>query len=311
MSKRILITGATGFIGRCLMEGLFTQEVELIVMGRSVPRFLKSKRSKRVIFLPCDFADADSIHRHHDELQHIDAVVHVGGFVLRSSNPDDDDLMQSIRVNIEGTAHLLKHLPTTLLCFCYTSTIDVYGQPVSVPINESHPTRPTSYYGVSKLATEALLRVYADRTGVPVTVLRLPQVYGPGDTSAKAIPNFIRSVLQGNPPVVYGDGSDVRDYIYVDDAVDTVLNALARQVNGTFNISGGKGCSIREVVMTILRLAKSSLTPKWQPRARLASHIIVDITHASEQLRYTPKVMLEEGLRRTITWFRYVQNAQS
>ncbi|HEX3036475.1 MAG TPA: SDR family NAD(P)-dependent oxidoreductase [Thermodesulfobacteriota bacterium] len=310
VSKRLLITGATGFIGRHLVKNLLTQEVELLAMGTSAPQLLTNSQAKRVTFLPCDFADADSIRYHHDVLQHIDSVVHVGGYFLRSSNPGEDNLMQSVKVNIEGTSHLLRYLPTTLSCFCYISTIDVYGQTVFVPVSENHPTRPASYYGVSKLATEGLLRVYSDRTGVPVTVLRLSQVYGPGDTSGKAIPNFIRAALRGEPPTIYGDGSDMRDYVYVDDVIDSVLSALTRQVTGTFNISGGKGHFLNEVVTTILQLLNSSLTPVYQPRALPASHIILDITRAREQLGYTPKITLAEGLRRAIAWFQDDQNAQ-
>jgi UDP-glucose 4-epimerase len=295
----ILVTGATGFIGGRLVPRLLERGWHVLALGRTAPRMAG------VTFLPGDFHDAEKMLRdHHAALQRVDAVVHLGGFVLHSSRPEDDDSLSSRCLNIEATTHLLRHLPSTLSCLCYTSTVDVYGPPAALPVTEDHPTLPVSSYGRSKLATEHLLQDYRTHTGLPVAILRLSQVFGPGDTSAKAIPNFIRAALRGEPLPVQGDGSDVRDYVYVDDVVAAILQALEQRANGVFNIACGEGHSIREVVTTILRAGNFPAQPQWQLPRRPPSRFVFDIARARERLGYVPRVTLEEGLRWTVAWFR-------
>ena len=290
----ILVTGATGFIGTRLVEALRHRQDRVIALGRTNPRVTG------VEFLPCDFSDAArSIAQHTVLLRQVEAVAHLGGFVLHSSQTAADDWAVAQRLNLEATVQLAHALPSTLRAFCYTSTLDVYGPPVALPVTEDHPTRPVSYYGVSKLAAESWLRVHCERTGVPVTILRLSQVFGPGDTSAKAIPNFIRATLRGEPLPVRGDGQDVRDYVYVDDVTAAIVTALDRRLTATCNIACGEGRSIREVVAAI-----GGRAPQWETTTRPPSRIVLDISRARQLLNYRPQFSLEEGLCRMMAWFR-------
>ena len=255
---------------------------------------------EQVKFLPCDLGDPASLEAHRNSLQQVRSVVHLGGFVLRSSRPEDDNPLEAIRLNVEGTIHLLQHLPASLASFCYTSTLDVYGVPQCIPVTEDHPTRPATFYAASKLATENLLRVWEQRTGIPVTILRLSQVYGPEDSSNKAIPAFIKAILRGEPLIVMGDGSDVRDYVFVDDVVSAVLRALAQGVSGTFNIANGQGCTIGEIASMLLRLAGNPYSPTYKPSPRPPVHMVLNIERAKAHLGYEPRVTLTEGLRQTV-----------
>lgn len=302
--QRILLTGASGFIGRHFLKRLLQLGVEVIAAGRKPPMSSTEAGAARVKFLQCDFADEATLEPHRAALRQVDRVVHLGSWVLRSSHPADDDSVLSMRVNAGGTASLLRHLAPSLAAFCYVSTLDVYGPPQSLPVTEDHVARPSSYYGASKLAAEGIMRVFAERSQVPVTVLRLSQVYGPGDNSRKAIPNFIRDALRGDAPIICGDGSDERDYLFVADVVAAIELSLAGRVSGTFNIAGGRSCSIREVAATIVRLTGSTAVPIWKQRATPATRILLDIGRAERQLGYHPQVNLEEGLRRTVDWFR-------
>ena len=302
--KRLLITGASGFIGRRLVEHLLSADLELVLLGRSIPESLSLRTPDNVKFLHCDFSDPSSLDRHRSTLEFVDAVAHLGGAVPHSSAPEQDDPVRNIRVNAEATAVLLGHLSPKLKCFCYTSTMDVYGAPVVLPLGENHPTLPTSQYAVTKLAVEGLLRVHATRMGVSVGILRVSHVYGPGDTSSKAIPKFIREVRSGRAPVIYGNGSDTRDYVYVDDVVQAILLSLGKSINGTVNVATGHATSMNDLVTTILRLMNSALTPARKPRDRTPTQIFASIDRARDLLGYRPVVQLEDGLRRTIEWFR-------
>jgi UDP-glucose 4-epimerase len=297
----VLVTGATGFVGGALLRRLCELDVEVVALGRSAPR-----DAGRVTFLACDLARPETVLRHRDALGDVDAVVHLGGAILRSSDPAADEMAHTLRVNVEGTAHLVAALPAPPGCFCYTSTLDVYGPPRALPVDEEHPTRPATHYAASKLAAEHVLAVWARRTGTPLAVLRLSQVYGPGDTSAKAIPSFVRACLRGEAPRVHGDGSDTRDWVYVDDVVEALLLAVRRRAAGTYNIAGGHGSSVREVLAAVGRLSGARVAPAWEPASRPATHVVLDVRRAHADLGWAPRVPLEEGLRRTVGWFRDV-----
>ena len=167
-------------------------------------------------------------------------------------------------------------------------------------MREDHPLCPATFYGASKAAAEALLDVWSRRSGVPATALRFTQVYGPGDTSAKAIPNFIDACLRGERPPVRGSGEEVRDYVYVDDAVAAILAALDRRATGPFNVASGSGVSMRDVLAAIQRLTGWAGDPGWVPSEWPASQIVLDIGKARAGLGYNPRVGLEEGLRRAV-----------
>jgi UDP-glucose 4-epimerase len=206
-----------------------------------------------------------------------------------------------VRVNVAGTARLLAALPPSLGGFCFASTLDVYGPPRDCPVREDHPLAPVTHYAASKVAAEALLDAWSGRHGVPLAVLRLAHVYGPGDPSAKAIPSFLGACLRGERPTVRGDGSDVRDYVYVEDAADAVVQALERRAAGTFNVASGAGVSIRELLAAVRLATGSSVEPRWLPAARAASRVVLDPGRARVALGWEPRIGLAEGLRRTVT----------
>jgi UDP-glucose 4-epimerase len=291
---RILLSGATGFVGGAVLARLIARGHDVLTLGRSVPRGIDAGRH-----LAADLAEPTTVHRHREALVRIEAVAHVGGEVLRAADPAADHPLRSIEVNVAGTAHLLAALPPSLAGFCYASSVDVYGPPSSRPIREDHLPRPATYYAASKLAAEALLGVWSARAGVPLAVLRLSHVYGPGDTSAKAIPNFLRAYLRGQGPVVRGDGSDVRDYVYIDDVADAVVRAVEQRAAGIFNIASGSATSIRDLLSAVRTAAGCEAEPEWRPATRQATAIVVDIARARTVLGWEPRFDLAEGLRCT------------
>ena len=300
-SERLLITGASGFIGKHLLRRLLRERVDLVVLGRTFPDGARQAGS-RIKFLPCDFSDVSSLYRHRDALATVDYVVHLGGASPHS--PQQDDPVTNITANPLATAALIGLLSPQVRCFCYASTIDVYGVATSRAFSEADLPAPASYYGVSKLATEKLIEVFAKQTGVLATILRLSHVYGPGDTSMKAIPTFIHAVLSGEAPILRGDGSDTRDYVYVDDVVEAILLSLEKKTNGTFNIGSGKSTSVLQVAKTISHLLDSQSTPAKGPRIGPPTYISLSIERARTILGFRPEISLEQGLGVTADWFK-------
>ena len=195
--------------------------------------------------------------------------------------------------------------------FCRTA--EVYGVPKDLPIGEDHSTEPQSYYGAGKLAAEKCMKVFSQRNECPAVIPRFASVYGPGEVIEGAIPNFIKATLKNSSPVIYGDGLDLRDYVYIDDAVEAMVLALRwGKTTGCniYNIASGQGYRIKEVAETITELCGVTCSLVYQPAKRQVADYVFDISAAQKDLGYSPKTSLREGLQREIDWFKAGARAQ-
>jgi UDP-glucose 4-epimerase len=175
--------------------------------------------------------------------------------------------------------------------------VDVYGRPQYLPIDERHPTEPATYYGATKLAAEKLLTVRCHQTGCGLLILRLTQTYGPGEPPVKIIPQTIARVAGGEPPVLFGDGSDLRDYLHVSDVAEAIVRAFRSRAAGVLNLASGTSRPVGEVVATILRVAGQSIAPTRLPSRKPCNHYTFDISRARQALGAWPLRDFEQGLR--------------
>lgn len=272
-------------------------------MGRTPPRALSTGEKKRVKFLRADLSRPSSLRRHAAALGGASAAILAGGFVLRSTRPQDDDQRAALLSNVMGTAGLLDLLGPKLGWLGYVSTLDVYGPPRRQPIAESHPTAPGTWYGVSKLAGERLCQVFAAQRGLPCAVLRLGQVYGPGDPSAKAIPSFLRAALAGGPIVVRGPGRERRGYVYVDDVVEAIERALNRRAAGVFNVAG-RPVTVRQTAEGV-RAAAGLREPVRAEAGKPGLSLALDTRAARRALGFSARTPLSRGLRLTLESLRH------
>jgi UDP-glucose 4-epimerase len=239
-------------------------------------------------------------------LENVDAVFHLAAIVNVDFSVKNPLMVNGVNVN--GTLNLLEGcLKSEVKQFVYVSSCAVYGEPECLPVNESHPTKPLSPYGVSKLAAEHYCQVFYRIHGLETVILRYFNVYGPRQSEGSysgVISRFIEKLKHGKVPVIFGDGAQTRDFVYVDDVIDATLSVLNRKecAGNVINIGSGKEASIKELCSILLRMfGMHDANPKYcSSRAGDIKHSCADLRRAERLLGYKPKFSLEDGLRKLL-----------
>jgi nucleoside-diphosphate-sugar epimerase len=207
--------------------------------------------------------------------------------------------------NVEATQMLLEAcVGAALERFVYASSSSVYGDAAAVPMREDAMLQPVSPYGVTKLAAEHLCHLYAVNHGVPTTSLRYFTVYGPRQRPDMAFHRFLRAAVHDRPIEVFGDGTQTRDFTYVDDAVSATMAAAERgRIGATYNIGGGSRVSVNDVIEMIGRITGHPLRVDRGPAQKGDMRDTwADTSRARTDLDFTPAVSLEEGLTEEYRW---------
>lgn len=245
--KTILITGASGFVGQHLVNRLRAEKgARLVILSRKPA----SAQCEGVTWVHSSLEELSAETWRRSGVSNIDLVLHLGAFIPKSG-AEVDRVAEVYQDNLLGTRALLGSLPSSPERIVFASTVDVYAPPVAGhPLSEASPVGPASLYGASKLFCEYLVRVCAKKFGCGFAILRYGHIFGPGEEAyAKLIPQMIRLFLRGEAPVLYGDGSTERDFLYVADAVEATLCAAMSDMAelGPVNIVRGDSVSIREL----------------------------------------------------------------
>ncbi|HPC16620.1 MAG TPA: NAD(P)-dependent oxidoreductase [Candidatus Hydrogenedentes bacterium] len=212
--------------------------------------------------------DADLCDRKQTESLLPRIPTHAAWIVAAARNPDDPrPASEALRVNAaiaEHIAHIAGMRPPVHLV--YLSSIDVYGRTnLALPLDECSPLRPESPYAAGKLAAEGILDACCERQGIPLTILRLPGVYGPGDTHHGPVRAFLDAARHGKPAVVHGNGRQRRDLLYVGDIPRLVVEILGKRVPGVFNAVTGTTASLNEIIALIECLSGKRLDVRYNP----------------------------------------------
>jgi len=224
-----------------------------------------------------------------------------------------EDPLSSHEVNASGTLTLLiASRDAGVKRFVYASSSSVYGDSPALPKVETMMPAPLSPYAVSKLAGEYYCRIFHGLYGLETISLRYFNVFGarqdPNSQYAAVVPNFVRAAISGRSPTVYGDGLQSRDFTYIDNAVDANLmacDAPSGAAGKAYNIACGQSATLLDLLRVLERLSGSTLRPSHEaPRPGDVRHSLAAIDAARRDLGYEPRVGLEEGLRRTVDWFR-------
>jgi len=309
--KRILVTGAAGFIGSNIVSNLLRSDCEVIGLDNffnsrleTIKDFLKNPNFTLIK------SDIRDYHHLRKILQDVDIIFHQAalGSVPRSIEAP----LSTHEVNITGTLNLLMIAnDINVERFLFASSSSVYGEIETLPKIENLPLHPISPYGTSKLAAENYVYSFYKVYGLKTVSLRYFNVYGPNQIASPysgVISIFISNVLKNQSPIIYGDGTQTRDFTYVQDVVDANILAAtkANAVGQVFNIAFGTQTSVLELAQLVLKLVnKINLKIQYQPtRPGDILHSYADISHAKKLLNYSPKFTLQNGLNETIKWFQ-------
>jgi len=311
-----LVTGGRGFVGAWICKRLLERGDRVVVLDRPPGEGRPSALdllgiSGRVAVAEGDLLDADLVRSTFGE-HDVDVVFHLAAQTL--VGPAAESPAATFETNVRGTWILLEECRERGVERVVVASSDkAYGAHDELPYRESFALRPTAPYEASKAAADLLARSYWPSYGLPVAVTRFANIYGGGDTNfSRLIPEAVSAALDGRPPVLRSDGSPERDFLYVEDAADaylTIADGLDRDdVRGeAFNAGGGSPYAVGEVVELIARLAGTGVEPRILGAGNPAGEIdrqYLDPAKIREVLGWEPRLELEEGLRRTIDWYR-------
>jgi UDP-glucose 4-epimerase len=292
---RVLLTGASGFLGRRVAKLLAAGGHDLVSVGRSVP---DPSRSVAGTFIHADLSDASEIGRAAREAGEVDSIIHLAALVPKDAGQDQS--AEAFASNVMGTVHLFGAFGRAGQANVFASTAEVYGLPEGhAPIGEDAQLRPLSWYGASKVAAEAYCRTLESHEQMRIAILRLTVLYGAGDMIQRAIPNFVRSAVRDAPIRIYG-GEELRDYLHVEDAAEAVIVAWHRRLSGTFNVGSGNGVAVRDAAAAVVRLAGGRSAVEQHPRQKPAADIVLDVTRFREATGFAPARVFPDGLEEQI-----------
>ena len=312
--KPVFVTGATGLLGGWLVKRLVDEGADVVCLVRdSVPHseLESSGTLSRVKSVRGDVSDRDLLHRVVGEYE-IDTVIHLAAQTIvgtANRNP-----AATFEANIAGTWNLLEacRLSPQIKGVLIASSDKAYGAQEQLPYTEKTPLQGQHPYDVSKSCADLIAQSYAHTYNLPVAITRCGNFFGGGDLNwNRIVPGTIRSILRGEAPLIRSDGGFVRDYIYVEDGVDAYLllaEKLAAQpeLRGrAFNFSNEVQLTVLELVQTISDLMESGIKPTvlGQANNEIRSQYL-STQLAREMLGWSPRFGLEEGLKRTIAWYR-------
>lgn len=308
---RTLVTGAAGFIGstlvdRLLADGHSVVAVDDLSSGNSV-NLGRAERADAFEFVKADIVDADLTGLLRDIQPEV--VFHLAAQISVSRSVDEPQFDAS--VNVVGTVRLAEAARQAgVRKVVHTSSGgSVYGTPPGYPTNEQMPVDPSSPYAASKVCGEVYLNMFRNLYGLDCSHIAPANVYGPrqdphGEAGVVAI--FSRALLAGKPTKIFGDGTDTRDYVFVDDVVDAFVRASGEAGGGQrFNVGTGVETSVRQLHSAIAAAAGQPDEPELHPpRLGDLKRSCLDFSRANEVLGWTPKIALADGVERTVDYFR-------
>ena len=318
--RRVLVTGATGVVGLNLVNSLENYGAEVVTIVRDwVPKaqFLGSlfKSDSKAVIVRGELEDFNLLMRTMAEYE-IQTIFHLGAQTLVGVG--NVSPLTTFKANIDGTwnlleaARMIEQNSQTFQAICIASSDKAYGSSKKLPYTEDMPLAGEHPYDVSKSCCDLIAQSYGITYSLPVSIARMGNIYGPGDLNFnRIIPGTIRNILEGRAPMIRSDGTPVREYFYVEDAVEAYLtmaeNSHKSRPGAAYNFSSGERRSVMDVVNSIQSLMRSDLIPEIRNTARNEiQEQYLSIRKAKQELHWKPRYTLDTGLVPTIEWYKKV-----
>jgi CDP-glucose 4,6-dehydratase len=312
-NRNVLVTGATGFIGAHVTRMLIEQGARAVCLQRDAVRanaldvFDLRRRTTVISGALEDYALLERILNEYE----IEAVFHLGAqAIVGAANRSP---LSTFEANVRGTYCLLEacRVTKTVQRVVVASSDKAYGTHDILPYTEDNALNGLFPYDASKVCTDVIARSYAHAYSLPVAVTRFANVYGPGDMNlSRIVPGTILAVLNDEAPIIRSDGTPIREFVYVDDVARGYL-LLAEKIEAAkgeaFNFGTGEQVNMLDLVERIIRLAGKTLKPKVMLQTKIAGEIDAQYLSAAkveERFGWKAEISLDEGLRRTIAWYR-------
>lgn len=302
---KALVTGGAGFIGSHVVDRLIENNIETSVLVSGF-RSLKhpSIVNEKATIIKGDLQGYDSLV---DATKGVDVVFHLGGVF---SHYVDEYPELAIDVNIKGTWKLKKACVVNgVKRIIYASSSFVYGDMNKIPINENDPTNPKDLLGITKISSEKILQsTYPDK--IEYAILRLFNTYGdnqyPDDLYTSVLSTWIKRALDGKSLVIHDDGTQSLDFTFVGDVADAFISAMDdRAENQVFNVGSGTSTTMNELAKLVNEITGNEASSFYNPgHPMFLKHVQADITKIKSMLGWSPKVGMEEGLQKTVEFFR-------
>lgn len=301
---KVCVTGGRGFVGSHIVSQLDSLGAQVLSLDVTPLPPTGAGNVSQMVLDVCQYERVKEVLADCQVVLHLAAQAIVG---LSVENPKS-----TLETNIDGTMNVLEATRTngSIRALVIASTDKVYGEPEQLPITEDAPMGWKSPYDLSKVVADLCAQMYAKNYGVAIGITRCCNIYGPGDTNfSRAIPDFISAVANGKPPVIRGHGQHQRDLLYIEDAVDayiTLAEAVrGKGITGPFNFGNGQAYKIVELAEMIVRLEGYDFKPiiLGQPAPEIEVQYL-DFTKARSVLGWAPKVSLEEGLEKSLAWYK-------
>lgn len=305
MSMKVLVTGGAGFIGSHVVDRLVQEGYEVSVIDNLCTGKRKNL-NKKAKFYKMDIQShgVDRVFR----TQRPVVVIHLAAQMNVRASTEDPTFDAS--VNILGTINVLEHAVrhgVRKVTFA-SSGGAIYGEQDVFPASESHRTDPLSPYGISKLAGEKYLAYYAHEQGVKYVALRFGNVYGPRqepEGEAGVIAIFTKKMLKGDQPIINGTGKQTRDFVFVEDVVESIMATLNPDVQGIFNVGTGQETTVNECYKLLKEFTGSDCVERFGP-AKKGEQLrsVLDVSKLRETFGWDTHVSLSDGLAQTVEFFK-------
>lgn len=304
---KVLVTGGAGFIGSHVVEAYLERGHDLVVLDT----FVTGRREnvpREVCIVEMDIRSPSM--REFLALERFDAINHHAALIKVPESFRRP--VEYADVNVVGTVNLLQAaVETHVQTFIFVSTCAVYAESGNLPYEETHPLGPSDPYGASKLAAEQYVQMYAKQyPSMRSVILRYGNVYGPrqqvyGEGNLIAV--CIDRMLRGEQPVIFGDGTHTRDYVYVGDVAKLNCHLLEQPASGVYNVGSGQQRRVLDVYATVARTLGVPYAPVFGPSRREQAHIALSSRRIQHAMGWMPETTFEDGIVHTVQWYRTQQ----